>query len=624
MIRRRRLRGALALGLLSALSAYAPSASAQSPASGWALNRYEPSPVGDSFFLAEHPWYRGTRLVAAGITLDYAADPLSLTVTRPGQATEVRPVVSGMLTGHLGVAVAPLRWLGVHLSLPVALSSSGEASPVGVGPASGVAVGDLRAGLRVRILGDADRDPFSLHLGAVVFIPTGSQESNTGDGSVRFEPRLVLAGRASVLRWSVGAAFQVRSDITALDLAVGSELRLSAGIGLALLDDRFHIGPEAYVFSSLRDLPNGTGSAAFADRQWGAEAMLGARYLIADAVQVGLAGGAGLQQGYGVPSARGIFSIAYAPVTRAPAAVDTDRDTVLDADDECPTVPMGDRPDPARRGCPVADRDSDGVLDGDDQCVDVPQGDRPDPARRGCPLSDRDSDGVNDADDQCADVPQGDHPDPTRRGCPDGDRDSDGVRDSADQCVDVPAGAHPSTVRVGCPAPDNDHDNIIDQPEGPDRCPDQPETFNGVQDDDGCPDGAVLAEMSGGEVRILQAVNFRTNRDEIVGAQSFQVLDSVVAILRASPHLRVDVQGHTDYRGTPAYNLDLSNRRAAAVRRYLMAHDIVEERLSSHGFGNTCPAVAGTSPAARRANRRVQFVIVTGDTPAGRCPAVAR
>ncbi|MBK6534810.1 MAG: hypothetical protein IPF99_36315, partial [Deltaproteobacteria bacterium] len=53
-------------------------------------------------------------------------------------------------------------------------------------------------------------------------------------------------------------------------------------------------------------------------------------------------------------------------------------------------------------------------------------------------------------------------------------------------------------------------------------------------------------------------------------------------------------------------------------------HDIVEERLDSHGFGNTCPARAGTNAAARRANRRVQFVIITGDTPAGRCPAVAR
>ena len=92
---------------------------------------------------------------------------------------------------------------------------------------------------------------------------------------------------------------------------------------------------------------------------------------------------------------------------------------------------------------------------------------------------------------------------------------------------------------------------------------------------------------------------------EEVGGGGLTMLDSVVAILRASPNLRVDVQGHTDYRGSAAHNLDLSNRRAAAVRRYLMAHDIVEERLDSHGFGNTCPARAGTNAAARRANRHM-------------------
>ena len=543
---------ASALAVIAAALGYASTAHAQ-VATGWALNRYEPSPVGDTFFLAEHPWYRSTRPVAAGLVLDYAANPLSLTVTRAGQPTEVRSVVSGMLTGHLGVAFSPLGRLGLHLSVPVALSQSGEGSPVGVGPAAGVALGDLRAGVRVRVLGDADRDLFSLHVGAVFFLPTGSAASNTGDGSVRFEPRMVLAGRASAVRWSFGAGVLLRSNVTALDLAVGNELRLTAALGLALLDDRLHVGPEAYLFTALRDLPNGGGGAAFADRQWGAEALLGARYLIADAVQVGLAGGAGIQPGYGVPSARGIFSVAYAPSTRVPRVRDADLDTVPDADDECPAIPMGNHPDASRRGCPQGDRDADGVLDGDDVCVDVA------------------------------------------------------------------AGPHPSAVRRGCPAPDNDHDNIIDQPEGPDRCPDQPETFNGVQDDDGCPDGEVLAEMTGGQVRILQAVNFRLDSEEIVGAQSFQVLDSVVAILMAAPQLSVDVQGHADYLGTPAYNLTLSNRRAAAVRRYLMAHDVAEARLYSHGFGNSCPAIAGTGGIARRTNRRVQFLIITAETPAGHC-----
>lgn len=298
---------------------------------------------------------------------------------------------------------------------------------------------------------------------------------------------------------------------------------------------------------------------------------------------------------------------------------DTDNDGVMDPDDQCVDTPQGDHPDPSRRGCPVADTDGDGVYDNEDLCVNEPAGATPDPARRGCPISDRDADGVPDAEDQCPTEPQGASPDPARRGCPRADTDHDGVFDDEDQCVSEPAGAHPSTSRRGCPAPDADHDGIIDQPDGPDRCPTQPETFNGRDDEDGCPDGESLAVTEGNSIRILQQVNFRTDSDVIVGRQSFQVLDSVISILRAMSNLSVDVQGHTDDRGDAAHNLDLSNRRALSVRRYLTEHGIVESRLEGHGFGPNCPLIPGSSRAARSANRRVQFVIVTPETPAGRC-----
>ena len=61
--------------------------------------------------------------------------------------------------------------------------------------------------------------------------------------------------------------------------------------------------------------------------------------------------------------------------------VDSDCDAVPDAEDLCPSVPQGDRPDPNRRGCPVGDADGDCVLDPDDRCVTIPEGDYPDAAR---------------------------------------------------------------------------------------------------------------------------------------------------------------------------------------------------------------------------------------------------
>jgi outer membrane protein OmpA-like peptidoglycan-associated protein len=221
--------------------------------------------------------------------------------------------------------------------------------------------------------------------------------------------------------------------------------------------------------------------------------------------------------------------------------------------------------------------------------------------------ADGDGDGVLDADDQCPTTPQGTNPDPARRGCPLTDTDGDGVYDNEDECVNVPAGAHPDPARRGCPIGDRDHDGITDDA---DRCPDQAETFNGREDTDGCPDGDALGVREGGQIRIMDQVRFRNNRSDIQGRRSFAVLDAVVAIMRASPDIsNLDVQGHTDDRGSAERNTVLSGERAAAVVQYLTQHGVEAGRLSSHGFGPQRPLVQGSSRRARAANRRVEFHI---------------
>lgn len=306
-----------------------------------------------------------------------------------------------------------------------------------------------------------------------------------------------------------------------------------------------------------------------------------------------------------------------APNEAGPA--DRDSDGVNDSDDQCPDTPQGSTPDPNRAGCPLSDRDGDGVSDERDQCPDESAGTRPDPDRFGCPLraTDRDGDGVLDSEDQCPTEPQGATPDASRRGCPAGDQDADGVLDPADQCPSEPQGTRPDPNRAGCPVHDRDNDGIADDA---DRCPDQPETFNGRDDTDGCPDGQALAESTGTQIRILQQVNFRTNSAEITGTRSFNVLDAVSSILTALQQIgQVDIQGHTDDRGSADRNRTLSNDRANSVRQYLVQHGVSESRLVSHGFGPDCPLEQGRSRRARDANRRVQFVIVSPEQPAGRC-----
>jgi outer membrane protein OmpA-like peptidoglycan-associated protein len=403
-------------------------------------------------------------------------------------------------------------------------------------------------------------------------------------GGLRIEPRIGSVGRLFV-DGNVGWAFTGDDERLTFDAGLGFEFAVTRWLG---------IGPALRLGMVFQDSTDALGQVINAPNDSNAMFWSG-----------------------------GLSLALRVPEDEEPVARDTDNDGVMDPDDACVDTPQGDHPDPSRRGCPVADTDGDGVYDNEDLCVNEPAGATPDPARRGCPISDRDGDGVPDAEDQCPTEPQGANPDPARRGCPRGDADRDGVFDDEDQCVNEPAGARPSTTRRGCPAPDADHDGIIDQPEGPDRCPTQPETFNGRDDDDGCPDGESLAQQEGNSIRILQQVNFRTDRDEIVGRQSFQVLDSVVSILRVMGNLSVDIQGHTDDRGDAAHNLDLSNRRALSVRTYLVAHGINEGRLEGHGFGPNCPMIPGSTRAARAANRRVQFVIVTPDTPAGRCANAA-
>src|SRR5207253_2955845 len=105
---------------------------------------------------------------------------------------------------------------------------------------------------------------------------------------------------------------------------------------------------------------------------------------------------------------------------------------------------------------------------------------------------------------------------------------------------------------------------------------------------DGCPDrhGARLTETG---IVTLEPIHFEYNK-AIIKSESFYILDAVVASLNGNPDITLmEVQGHTDERGDDAYNLDLSDRRAAAVVKYLVDHGVEAKRLESQGYGETMP-----------------------------------
>jgi len=89
--------------------------------------------------------------------------------------------------------------------------------------------------------------------------------------------------------------------------------------------------------------------------------------------------------------------------------------------------------------------------------------------------------------------------------------------------------------------------------------------------------------------------------------ESFISLDKVVATLNADNTLNLDIEGHTDNVGDDALNLELSNKRAAAVRNYLIKKGINPARMTSQGFGETKPVGDNNTASGRALNRRVEL-----------------
>jgi outer membrane protein OmpA-like peptidoglycan-associated protein len=158
---------------------------------------------------------------------------------------------------------------------------------------------------------------------------------------------------------------------------------------------------------------------------------------------------------------------------------------------------------------------------------------------------------------------------------------------------------------------DRDGDGI---PDAKDRCPAEPESWNGFEDEDGCPDaGRVVVHK--GRIEILDKIYFAAGADEIKPV-SRPVLDAIAATLRGNPAIRVlAVQGHASDAEREPWSL--SARRAGAVRAHLRGVGVRTE-LKAQAFGATQPVAEGTGEEARARNRRVEFVILERQERDGR------
>ena len=180
------------------------------------------------------------------------------------------------------------------------------------------------------------------------------------------------------------------------------------------------------------------------------------------------------------------------------------------------------------------------------------------------------------------------------------DGDGDGVADHQDRCPNTPWGS--KVDAIGCPEGpvasrlirnksdqlDADNDGVLDPL---DKCPHTPETA--TVDENGCwatPD--ILFDFDSDKIK----------------PRYYSRLEVIVAVLERNPGVKIEIQGNTDNTGPESYNRMLSEKRALAVKEYIVHKGIEPERLKAVGFGATQNIASNEKAAGRALNRRIDFV----------------
>ena len=125
------------------------------------------------------------------------------------------------------------------------------------------------------------------------------------------------------------------------------------------------------------------------------------------------------------------------------------------------------------------------------------------------------------------------------------------------------------------------------------------------------------------EIVIADHVEFATGL-AVIRRESFDLLDRIATLLKEHPELKkLEIQGHTDSRGSDTANMRLSDARAKAVVDALVKRGVAKERLTSKGYGETKPKADNKTKEGQAQNRRVQFEITLREKSTAPAPAPA-
>ena len=568
------------------------------------LDRYVAAPTSEDGFALSRPDDRGHLQFGARLDLDYALNPLVVEGTLGDPSSERQALVEHALTARLALHLGLFDRLVVFAGLPVALVQSGAAfdsAPAG----DGAGLGDAFLGIRGRLYGESG-DVFALAIQAAAILPTAAAanaaQRYTGEDGFVFQPALIAELRpidALRLTANLGARLRGGGPARVVNLSVSHELTYGVGATFDAVEDLLAFYLEVYGAQTFENI-GGQGA-----RESGPfEGLLGARVRALPELTVGLAGGMGFTRGYGSPDFRAVLTAGWASREEEVVVGDTDGDGLTDDVDQCVDEPEDVDSHEDDDGCPDPDNDGDGILDAQDACPMEPETVNDHEDADGCPdgIPDTDGDGLPDDVDQCVDQPEDQDGFEDEDGCPDADNDGDGVMDEPDSCPDQ---AGPAENR-GCPDTDRDSDTVVDRQ---DNCPD----VAGSPENQGCPDEQRV-RIESGRLEILERVFFRTDSDRLQ-RRSHALLTNVAQVLNNHPEIqRIIVEGHTDSRGDHDHNVDLSQRRAESVVRFLVEAGVDAGRLTARGYGPDRPRAENASTAREHAqNRRVEFNIPSND-----------
>jgi len=126
------------------------------------------------------------------------------------------------------------------------------------------------------------------------------------------------------------------------------------------------------------------------------------------------------------------------------------------------------------------------------------------------------------------------------------------------------------------------------------------------------PDAKVERVGEGIVVEFSSAVLFGFDKSNL-SADAKSNLDKLVVVLNTYPDTDIEVQGHTDSKGSEGYNMDLSIKRASAVSGYLNNRGIKNTRVTLKGFGESVPKYTNDTKDGQGKNRRVEFLITANE-----------